>query len=240
MILTDPMSDPAAVLVVEDDPVLAGHVARVLAGDGWTVDVCGSAGEGAAALAAGRYDLVVLDRMLPDGDGLDLVAQANALAARPAILVLSALGDTPARVGGLDAGADDYIAKPFDAGELRARARALKRRAVRAAPEDAVTAGELTLRLEGRQAWRAGTRIPLSEKEFDLLLAFARAPGETLTRQMLLKSVWGITRAVDTNVVDVTVARLRRKIDAGFEKAMLVSIHARERPGMVGGWTLQP
>ena len=203
------------VLVIEDDGETAAEVHRVLAGAGFGVDRAATLDEGVASARVGDYRLVVLDRMLPGGDGLDIIERLRGDGRRTGVLVLSALGRTVNRVEGLDRGADDYLAKPFEADELLARARAVLRR-LHATPSDEIaTFGDIEIHVKARTVHRAGRHVPLSPKEFTLMKTFADHAGETLTRSMLLERVWNLHFDPQTNVVDVHVGRLRRKLEAG-------------------------
>lgn len=209
------------VLVIEDDGETAAEITRVLAGAGFGVDRAATLADGFAGAATGDYRLIVLDRMLPGGDGLDIVDRLRGAGRRTGILVLSALGRTVNRVEGLDRGADDYLAKPFDADELVARARAVLRRLSLAPSAESLAFGDLEIHLKARTVHRGGRHVPLSPKEFTLMRTFADHAGEVLTRSMLLERVWNLHFDPQTNVVDVHVGRLRRKLEAGGEAPVI-------------------
>ena len=201
------------VLVVEDNPKMADLIRRVLVAERYVVEV---APDGATALglaAQHEFDVIVLDRMLPDLDGTEVVRILRDRTNRTPVLMLTALGSVEHRVGGLDAGADDYLAKPFAFAELLARLRALVRRP--APVEDGRwTVGDLELD-EQRHVVRVGETIAdLSAREFALLGYFMRHPGQVLTRRQILDAVWGAEPDVYSNVVDLYVHYLRRKLAA--------------------------
>ncbi len=199
------------VLVVEDEPKMAALIKRVLVAERHVVDVAPD-GVGAMALAeTGPHDVVILDRMLPDIDGFTVLRLLRAKGIETPVLMLTALGSVDDRVAGLDAGADDYLAKPFAFSELLARIRALARRP--AAPADArLAAGDLALD-ELRHVALVGDRtVDLSAREFALLGFFIRHAGQVVTRQQILDQVWGAEPDVYSNVVDLYVSYLRKKL----------------------------
>ena len=224
--------EPATILVVDDEATLRETVAYNLKREGYAVE---QAADGPSALAAARRhlpDLVVLDIMLPGMDGLQVCRTLRAESVVP-ILVLSAKGEEIDRIVGLEVGADDYLTKPFAMRELLARVKAMLRRsrmpgmdgnlagngdtAPGAAParsHSAIVAGDLTIDSARRQATLAGSTVALKPKEFDLLAYFARHPGIVLTRDALLREVWGYDYPVDTRTVDVHIRWLRQKLEA--------------------------
>jgi DNA-binding response OmpR family regulator len=198
------------ILVVEDDPKMAGLIRRVLVAEHHAVDI---APDGRTALALGRdntYDVAVLDRMLPDMDGLAIIRALRSFGVRTPALMLTALGSVEARVAGLDAGADDYLTKPFAFAELLARIRVLGRRTE--AMTDSLSVGDLELDTAHHQARVGDNAVDLSAREFALLGFFLRHGGEVLTRQQLLSGVWSAELDVYSNVVDLYVHYLRRKL----------------------------
>jgi two-component system, OmpR family, response regulator MprA len=222
--------DPAArVLVVDDDERVAASLRRSLEYAGYLVGV---AHDGPQALAeAGRYrpDLVVLDVLLPgiDGYGVCRALRAGAggtgVAATPMVLMLTARDAVPDRVAGLDAGADDYLVKPFDHDELLARVRALLRRRPTLVA-DALGLADLTLHPGTREVHRDGREVALTALEFDLLHHFLRHPRQVLTRAQLMAAVWGGGNPATSNVVDVYVGYLRAKLEAGGEPRLLHTV----------------
>jgi len=201
------------VLIIEDDRQTASEIGQILAGAGFATDFADSLDGGIAQAAAGDYQLVLLDRMLPGGDGLDVIETLRGGGKRTGVLVLSALGRTTNRVEGLDRGADDYLAKPFEADELLARARAVLRRLAASPAPDLLSFGDIEIHAKARTVHRNGKHIALSPKEFKLMMTFAEHAGEMLTRSMLLELVWNLHFDPQTNVVDVHVGRLRRKLE---------------------------
>jgi two-component system, OmpR family, copper resistance phosphate regulon response regulator CusR len=208
------------VLIVEDDPELL-HALR----DGFRdmrMDVTTAAtyADGHERAAFGAHDVIVLDVMLPGGSGFDLCADLRRNGSTTPILMLTARGAVDDRVRGLDAGADDYVAKPFAFRELAARVRALARRAPAISPER-VEVADLTVDLGTRQVTRSGHDIELTAKEFALLEVFARHAGEVLDRAAITAHVWDENHDPFTNVLEVLVRRLRRKIDDDFEPKLI-------------------
>ena len=212
-----------AALVVEDDPRYAARVAALLDAQGYAVD-CASDGEtGLRALAARPFDLVVLDRMMPTLDGLGLLRRLRAMRIETPVLILSALGRVEEKVEGLESGADDYLSKPFDDAEFAARVRTLSRRRRREPEADLMRVGDVEIRVKARTVHRGGRFVPTSPKEFELLRRLAEHAGRPLSRAFLLEKVWNLNFDPQTNVVDVHVGRLRRKLDEGFARSILVT-----------------
>jgi two-component system OmpR family response regulator len=202
------------VLVVEDEPRMANLLARGLREEGHAVDIAGS-GEDALWMArAVAYDAIVLDVMLPGLDGFGTCRELRAAGVWSPVLMLTARDAVEDRIVGLDAGADDYLLKPFSFGELLARLRALVRRAPGERPT-AVEVGSLRLDPAVHRAWRGETEIELSAKGFALLEAFMRRPGEVLSRGQLLEAAWELGFESRSNIVDVYVRYLREKVGQG-------------------------
>ena len=199
------------VLVVEDEPRMAALVKRVLVAERHVVDVAPDGVTAVALAEAATPDVVVLDRMLPDIDGITVLRLLRAKGIASPVLLLTALGSVDDRVAGLDAGADDYLAKPFAFSELLARIRALGRRPP--APTEArLSAGDLQLDEQRHVAQVGGATVDLSAREFALLGFFIRHAGQVVTRQQILDQVWGAEPDVYSNVVDLYVSYLRRKL----------------------------
>jgi DNA-binding response OmpR family regulator len=221
---------PARVLVVDDDASIREALDRALRGEGFAVRTAGGGVEGLVLVDEWAPDAVVLDVAMPDLNGRVVAARLRAAGVRTPILILSARDEVDDRVAGLQAGADDYLVKPFAFPELVARLEALLRRAREAgaveaearAPELAV--GDLVLAPADRTARRGTRPIDLTRREFDLLEALARNAGIVLSRERLLELVWGYDFAVEGNVVDVFVGYLRRKLEAGGEPRMLHTV----------------
>ncbi len=201
------------ILIIEDDGETAAAVAAEVQGLGCEAVIVTTLPEGIAA-AAQDFKVIVLDRMLPGGDGIDAIATMRAKGATGLILVLSALGRASNRVEGLDKGADDYLPKPFESSELRARLRALLRRGtVQVLDNDLLAFGELEIRMKARTVHVKRAHVAVSPKEFELISYFAQNAGQVVTRMQLLENVWNLHFDPGTNVVDVHVGRLRRKLE---------------------------
>jgi two-component system, OmpR family, response regulator len=203
------------VLVVEDEVKMAGLLKRGLEEEGYAVDVVQSGAEAVWAGTENPYDAIVLDVMLPDLDGFEVCRQLRARNRWAPVVMVTARDAIHDRVAGLDAGADDYLTKPFSFAELFARLRALMRRGAGERPS-VLIAGELALDPAAKRVSRAGTTIELTPKEFALLEYFMRHPGEALTRTRITEHVWDFAYDGDSNVVDVYVRYLRDKIDRPF------------------------
>ncbi len=211
------------ILVVEDDSVIGEAVASSLRIDGHAVDLVGDGREALDWLETYPYDLVILDIVLPGDDGLTILARLRARPSSPPVLLLTALGATEDRVAGLDAGADDYLVKPFAMAELRARVRALaRRRDERRQPR--LTVGDLELDPATMGVWRRGRSIRLTPREFALLELLARHPGQVLSRDRITDVLWDAASEIDSNVLEVYVRSLRRKLDGGRRDGLIETI----------------
>jgi two-component system OmpR family response regulator len=211
------------VLVVEDEPKMAALVARGLREDGHAADVA-DRGETALWMAeAVPYDAIVLDVMLPELDGFETCRRLRERGVWAPVLMLTARNAVSDRVDGLDAGADDYLVKPFSFAELSARLRALSRRAPAERPTR-LEAGDLRLDPAGRRAWRGESELDLSQKEFALLEALMRRPGTVLSRSRLLDSAWDFGFEAKSNLVDVYIRYLRDKIDRPFGRHSIETV----------------
>jgi two-component system response regulator MprA len=211
---------PTRVLVVDDDPKILSLLRRGLSFDGYAVD---TAVDGEAALAAARDrppDVVVLDVMLPGVDGLEVCRRLRLGDAALPILMLTAKDRIPDRVAGLDAGADDYLVKPFDFDELLARLRALLRR-VRPLEGEQLHFADLSLDTLTRDVQRAGQALELTTKEYELLEFFLRHPRQVLSRDTIFERVWGSDFLGGSNVIDVHVMRLREKLEVGGQPRLI-------------------
>ena len=209
------------ILLVEDEARVADFVRRGLAAEGWAVDHAADGEDALECARANSYDVILLDLMLPGIQGQDVCRKLRARKSTTPILMLTALDSPEEKIDGLRMGADDYLAKPFDFEELIARVEALHRRAtgyVSDASENTITSGALTFDRSSLQVTVNGTEIELSKKERDLLLLFLTSKGRVLSRERILNSVWGLNADPLTNVVDVYVGRLRRKIGAEGER----------------------
>jgi len=211
-------------LLIEDDRSAADYVARGLRESGHSVDHAVDGAEGLTLALASRYDVIIVDRMLPHLDGLAVVQALRAQGSRTPILILSALAQVDDRVKGLRAGGDDYLTKPFAFAELLARVEVLQRRtAVNEAPTR-LCAGDLEMDLVSRKVTRGGQLVELTAREFRLLEYLLRHAGQVVTRTMLLENVWDLHFDPQTNVIDVHMSRLRGKIDKGHANPLLHTI----------------
>lgn len=211
------------ILAVDDDPKILSLMRRGLAFAGYAVDL---APDGETALSSARDrppDLVVLDVMLPGMDGLEVCRRLRAGEPNLPILMLTAKDRVPDRVAGLDAGADDYLVKPFAFDELLARIRALLRRA-RPLEGDLLSFADLSLDPRTREVFRGERRVDLTTREYDLLEFFLRHPRQVLSRDQLFQGVWGSDFLGGSNVIDVSVMRLREKLEAGGEARLIHAI----------------
>jgi DNA-binding response OmpR family regulator len=212
------------ILYVEDDPRAAEAVRDLVmqGGDRLVWEQNGMAGLQRAG--AEPFDVIILDRMLPDLDGLSIVARMRAAGVGTPVLMLSALGRSENRIEGLDAGVDDYLAKPYEPQELVARVRALHRRSGGAVHGAVIIYGAFECHVKARTAFRGGSHIPVSPREFELFRYFMENAGEVVTREMLLRDVWNMNFDPQTNVVDVNIGRLRRTLEEGFATPALETI----------------
>jgi two-component system OmpR family response regulator len=220
------------VLVVEDERRLADLLARGLREAGHTADVRHTGGDGLLAATGGDYDTVVLDVMLPGLDGLSVCRKLRDRGVRVPVLLLTARGEVRDRVAGLDAGADDYLPKPFSFDELLARLRALHRRATDQATES-LHAGDLHLDPGTRRVFRADTEIDLSAREFDILALLISRTGQCITRYQILDEIWDGETDLRSNVIDVYIANLRAKVDKPFARHAITTLRG-------AGYRLEP
>ncbi len=211
------------ILVVEDDKRTASFIRKALQTDAYAVDVIHDGAEAASALPHTAFDLVVLDIMLPGLDGLSVLQQWRSQSIRTPILLLTARGEVGDRVAGLDAGADDYLCKPFALDELLARVRALVRRGADSKPM-ILQVGDLTLNTVTREVRRAVERIELAPREYRLLEFLMQSRGRICGRMAIVEKVWDYDFDPGSNLVDVYIMRLRDKLDNGFEPKLLHTV----------------
>ena len=212
-------------LIVEDDPLNAGFMADGLRQQGAQVSVCHDGVQGLALAVGQEWDVIVLDRMLPnDFDGLKIVQALRAMGKHTPVLVLSALSSTDERVRGLKAGGDDYLSKPFSFSELMARMEALMRRSQTAEKPREMQVEDLRINLMTRSAERAGQALLLQPREFRLLAYLMLHVNQIVTRTMLLESVWNYHFDPQTNVIDVHISRLRAKVDKGHAPPLIHTV----------------
>lgn len=212
------------ILVVEDDTVAADYVRKGLMEAGHVVDLAADGDLGLEMARAADYDALVLDRMLPKRDGLDILKALRDDGDKTPVLILSALGEVDHKVEGLRAGGDDYLAKPYSFTELLARVEAIGRRSDPNAAITKLSVGELEMDLLARTVRREGKNILLQPREFRLLECLMRNAGRVVTRTMLLEKVWDYHFDPQTNVIDVHISRLRGKIDKEFEVPLLHTV----------------
>ena len=211
------------VLVVEDERKTASFIRKALQAEGFAVDVCHDGQEALAAASATSFDAVVLDIMLPGRDGLSVLRQWRQQHKSTPVLLLSARGEVNERVEGLDAGADDYLPKPFALAELAARVRALTRRGGEN-KSTVLRVADLILDTVTHRAQRGGTDIELTAREYRLLEFLMRSAGRLCGRMMIIEKVWDYDFDPGTNVVDVYVRRLREKLDTAFETKLIHTV----------------
>jgi two-component system copper resistance phosphate regulon response regulator CusR len=214
-------------LVVEDQKKMAGFIKKGLTEAGYVVDLAESGSTAESLVGENPYDLVILDVGLPDQSGLDTARHMRQDGYAGPILMLTALSGTKDKVHGLDAGADDYLTKPFEFDELSARVRALLRRQGSAATtgaQQSLNFGDLDLNLVSRKVMREGKEIILTPKEFSLLAYFLRNPNRPISRTTISEHVWDIRFDSDSNVIDVYINMLRKKVDHPFAKKLIHTV----------------
>jgi len=221
------------ILVVEDEVEVASYLGKGLKEHGYTVDEAHDGKEGLYLALSEPYDAMIIDRMLPNVDGLSIVRSVRQSGVQTPVLILSALGQVDDRVAGLREGGDDYLVKPFAFSELIARLEALMRRKTPTGEQTRLVVGDLEMDLLSRNVRRAGQDIDLKPREFSLLEYLMRHAGQVVTRTMLLEHVWDYHFDPQTNVIDVHISRLRQKIDRGFDTELLQTVRG-------AGYTLRP
>jgi two-component system OmpR family response regulator len=213
------------ILIIEDDRETADYLVRGLTQEGHSVEQAGNGQDGLFRATDGSFDLIILDRMVPIIDGLSVLRALRAARIETPVLILSALASVGDRIEGLECGSDDYLVKPFSFAELLARANALLRRSeARVAADPCLTVGDLVIDPLSRTVKRAGRKLDLKPREYLLLEYFARNEGRVVTRTMLLEQVWDYHFDPATNVIDVHVSRLRRKLEEGFDRPLLHTV----------------
>lgn len=202
------------ILLIEDEKRVADFICRGLKAEGFFCEQANDGATGLAFVKQHQYDLLIIDRMLPDMDGLTICQRVRKQNADIPILFLTAVDDTQEKVAGLRAGADDYLTKPFDFEELIARIEALGRRRPAHQPEqDSLQVGPLQINVGERSVYVAGQAVDLTSLEFDLLLYLVQTDGKVVSRERIINAVWGVNTDPLTNIVDVYIRRLRKKID---------------------------
>lgn len=211
-------------LLIEDDKEAAKYLGKGLREQGYVVDHCDNGKDGLFMAASEKYDAMIIDRMVPEVDGVTIIQTLRASGNETPMIILTALDKVEERVKGLKSGADDYLAKPYSFTELLARLEAITRRKASEKAITRLTCGELEMDLLTRSVTRAGKAIDLQAREFSLLEYMMRNCGTVITRTMLLEHVWDYNFDPQTNVIDVHISRLRQKIDKGFEKSMIQTL----------------
>lgn len=211
-------------LLIEDDRESAKYLMKGLREQGHAVDHAAGGKEGLFLAASEKYDALVVDRMVPEVDGLTIIQTLRASGNETPALVLTALDKVDEKVKGLKAGADDYLAKPYSFTELMARLEAITRRKAGGKAETRLACGDLEMDLLTRTVTRKGKEIELQAREFALLEYLMRHAGTVVTRTMLLEQVWDYNFDPQTNVIDVHISRLRQKVDKGFDKSMIQTL----------------
>jgi two-component system copper resistance phosphate regulon response regulator CusR len=212
------------ILVIEDEPKAGEYMRSGLTEVGYVVDVATNGLDGLHLAQEFLYDLILLDVMMPEMDGWEVMRRLDKQLKTP-VLFLTARGTLEDKLKGLDLGADDYLVKPFSFAELLARIRVALRRGARVKQEEIVELADLQIDIPKRRVIRAGTRITLTNKEFNLLQLFMQHEGQVLSRSVIASRVWDMNFDSDTNVVDVAVRRLRQKIDDPFDLKLIHTVH---------------
>lgn len=226
-------ADPMHILVIEDEPQLARHVSSALHRSGHEVRVEHDGAQGLAAVLKDSPDLVVLDLNLPSMDGMAVLEAMRKAHVTSRVIILTAVGDVDHRIKGLKAGADDYVPKPFSMDELIARVEALGRRGTTPTAADILKVADLQMDVHQRRVSRGARNIALSPREFELLQVLMEEPGRVFTRTELSERVWQRDHEYDTRTVEIFIARLRKKVDAGFDQALIQTIRSI-------GYTVKP
>lgn len=230
-------SNRMSILLIEDERSLSDPMARGLEEEGYSVDVVADGQTGLMKALAEEYDMLIVDWRLPGLDGRTLIERVRAAKAYVPVLMLTAMRDVGNRVAGLDAGADDYLTKPFSFEELLARLRALRRRTDEATQKDSnldvITAGGLRLDVPRRRAWIGEIELGLRAKEYRLLELLARHVGEVVTRTKIAERVWGSPFEVTDNAIDVTVSNLRNRLDAASRPGCDIAVRTVRSVGYV-------
>jgi len=211
------------ILIIEDDPKLSASLAKHLRAERYAVDIAADGKKGEELARVNDYDVIVLDIMLPLQDGWTVCAHLRAARVAVPILMLTALDDVDDKIRGLDAGADDYLPKPFHAGELLARIRALSRRSSDAR-SSVVEGGGLKLDTAARRLWQGPKELSLSAKEFSLLEFLMMHPGKVLSRQTISEHVWDMNYEPRSNIIESFIRLLRRKIDRSGQPSLITTV----------------
>ena len=211
-------------LVVEDDETTGAYIARGLREEGQSVDLVTSGRDALIQATSAQYDVLIVDRMIPEVDGMTLVKTLRGAGNQTPVLFLTSLGSVEDRIMGLTSGGDDYLVKPFAFGELSARVAALARRSLVMEQETVLEVGDLSMDLIRRQVRRSDVEIDLLPREFAILEHLLRRKGRVQTRTMLLEAIWDISFDPMTNVVETHISRLRAKVDRPFETELIQTV----------------
>lgn len=214
------------ILVIEDERELARHICSALTRSGHLPTAIHDGAAGLQSALNDPPDLIVLDLGLPSLNGFGVLEKLRQMQSPARVIILTARGDVENRIKGLNAGADDYLAKPFAMDELLARVEALGRRSSISASEDVLKVGDLHLDVHRRKVWRGNTVIALSPRELELLHVLMQEPGRVFSRTELSERVWQRDHAYDTRTVEIFIVRLRKKIDAGFDQALIHTVRS--------------
>lgn len=212
------------ILLIEDDQSVADYIIKGLKQSGFNVDHADEGKQGLFLATSEKYDVMVIDRMLPNVDGLTIIQTLRAAENKTPVLILSALSEVDDRVKGLKAGGDDYLVKPFAFAELLARIEAIHRRQESSATQTRLKVADLEMDLLAHKVTRAGENFNLQPREYKLLEYLMKHAGQVVTRTMLLENVWEYHFDPQTNVIDVHISRLRQKIDKGFDHQLLTTV----------------
>lgn len=221
------------ILVIEDERQLAGHVTRALARRGHCLTTCFNGEDGLQSALNESPDLILLDLNLPRLDGLSVLARLRTEKCPARVLILTARGEVEHRVKGLQAGADDYLGKPFSMDELVARVEALGRRGITSTPSDWLKVADLHMDVRHRRVTRAGKAVALSPREFDVLQVLMQEPGRPFSRTELCERVWQRDHEYDTRTVEIFITRLRKKVDSTFGPSLIQTLRGV-------GYTIRP
>lgn len=216
-----------SIVVIEDEQRMAEVIRQGLSEEGYRVLVCADGETGLAQAGGGAFDLVVLDVMLPGMDGFAVCRALRERGLATPIIMLTAMGELNDKVKGLDSGANDYLTKPFAFEELLARVRALLRGRAAAAPAESLRVGDLLLDRGSQRVYRGGAEIELSRREFALLEYLVRNAGKLVTRTMIAEQVWNQECNAYSNVIDVFINHLRKKVDEGHERKLIQTLRGR-------------
>ncbi len=211
------------ILVIEDEEKIASYISKELAAQGFVVDTCSNGTDGLELIRMHSFDVIILDIMLPGRDGLSILKLMREEGNTVPVIIVTARGEVSERIEGLDLGADDYLAKPFYIDELLARIRSIMRRSS-GKGLSVLTVGDLRVNLMTREVNRGSVSLELSPREFTLLEYLMRSPGRVFTRMQICEHVWGLHFDPQTNLVDKSIQRLRRKIDEGFSPELIQTV----------------